>query len=268
MLINRLANLFILALYFGLVIPVIWSDDTTFGSVGYAQNAFISSRDHQIEFPIPSPQIEHPSSYPVVCTQRRKSHCQSKPLVEEQIELADRVNQTTLSPSSTKTSFVQEKNEFLDIEIYVDRQHRNFQDEIIEIFDQSLLTQTWQDRVPIAMECYCDHRETLAYSFILGHAWSKRAKHYLQNLASQTPRIHVLNYGKGYTLCHRHSGKCQDVDRLQTAFRFLAIGKSEAGCLIRLKLPSSMSQQRMVLKEHPLFLQKIHVAGVWSRQTP
>ncbi len=242
--------------------------DGTFHSVGYAEEPALALHSHQSGKPVfPHESILNPSFSPVVCSLKQKTDCQSKPLSIEKVELEELFYESTSSSSLVRTSFIQtEKNHpekgFLNIEIYVDQQHRNFQDEILEIFDQSLVLQTWQGGVPIFLECYCDDRESLAYSFILGHIWGKRTQGYLENLAIETPWIEVSNYGKTYRRCQNNFGECQDVGRLRSAFRFLAIGQSHSGCLIRLKLPSNMNHRRMVLKEHPLFLQKIHVAGV------
>lgn len=243
-----------------------------FTGLGYAQETVISLNQSQMRNPsLSSKKDSSPSFNPVVCTQKQKSDCQSKPLSVEHIKLEKLFYGSTSSSPLVWTSFSQTENkqtekEFLNIDIYVDRQHRNFQDEIIEIFDHSLVRQTWQEGIPIVMECYCDDRETLAYSFILGHNWGGRAKVYLQNLAVHPPPVDLFNFGKENGSCLDHSGECQDTDRLRAAFRFLAIGRSHSGCLIRLKLPSQVNNRKMLFEAHPTFLQKIHVAGVWSRR--
>ena len=266
MFLNQLSKAMIISLQCGLMISVLWLDGT-FPNVGYAEKPARSLHSHQFGKPIFSDELNlHPSFSSVVCSQKQKTDCQSKPLSVEKVKLDELVYGSMSPYSLMTTSLPPPQKEFLNIEIYVDRQHRNFQDEIIEIFDQSVVRQNWQKGVPILMECYCDDRETLAYSFILGHNWGKRAKAYLQNLAVYPPRVDVFNYGKEYGSCPSHSGECQDADRLQAAFRFLAIGKSHSGCLLRLKLPSQIKNRRVLFEEHPTFLQKIHVAGVWSRQ--
>ena len=268
MLFKGVNNIFIILLQCGVLIMCVFWDDTL-RSVGYAQEIPILSISNQLGKTRESQRRRSRASFnSVVCSEKQKSDCQSPPLSVELVE-RDEVFYGTTSPYSlVRTSFSQPQKEFLTIEIYVDREHRNFQDEIIEIFDQSLVLQTWQGGVPIVLECHCDDREPMAYSFILGHLWGKRAKAYLQNLAIHSARVELLNYGNEYGMCESHSGECQDGSRLQAAFRFLAIGKSHSGCLIRLKLPSQRTHRQMVFKEHPLFLQEIHVAGVWSRRVP
>ena len=237
-----------------------------FSGVGYAQETVTSLHENQIRNANFSYKNDSPPSLSdAVCSQKKKSDCQSKPLSVEKIKLDELVFASMAPYSLVRTSLKQAENEFLNVEIYVDRQHRNFQDEIIEILDQSLVLQAWQEEVSIGMECYCDDRETLAYSFILGHIWGKRTQAYLENLAIDTPRIDLSNYGKTARLCQNNFGECQDGVRLQAAFRFLAIGQSHSGCLIRLKLPSPPSHRRVLLDEHPTFLQKIHVAGARLR---
>ncbi|MDH5774878.1 MAG: hypothetical protein OEZ57_08175 [Nitrospirota bacterium] len=199
-----------------------------------------------------------------LCRVTRKTQCQSRPFSVEQVQEEKVFYESKLPYPLMRISFPQSKTEFLNIEIYVDRHHRNFQDEIIEIFDQSLLLQTWQEEVPIGMECFCDDRETLAYSFILGHSLGKRASTYLKNLAEYPPWIELSNYGKEYRSCQDNLGDCQDSSRLQAAFRFLAIRQSNSGCLLRLKVPGSSRNQRTLFNEHPTFLREIHVAGAKS----
>ena len=270
MFLNRVSQTIIISLQCGIIATCLFFVDR-FSGEGYAQETAILLKKNQIRNAILSYKKDSPPTFnPVVCTQKQKSACQSKPLSVEQVKLEELFYGPTSSSPLVWASFKQTENkqtekEFLNIEIYVDRQHRNFQDEIIEIFDQSLVQQTWEEGDPIGMECYCDDRETLAYSFILGYIWGERTQAYLKNLSIETPRIDLSNYGNTSRRCQNNIGECQDRDRLQAAFRFLAIGRSHSGCLIRLTLSSLLTHRSVLLEKHPTFLQKIHVAGTKPR---
>lgn len=234
--------------------------------VGYAQESNFPSLSGRLKnIPKATREEIHPSNKAMVCSATQKSHCQSRQLQIDQIKEDELFQDTPYPNFLVKTAYPPRQQEFLTVEIYVDREHRNFQDEIIEIFDQSLELQVGQDGVPLHLECHCDDREPLAYSYILGHRWGERAKAYLENLAIQPTKVEFSNFGNDPGICETHEDDCQDESRIKAAFRFLAIGKSHSGCLIRLQLPTQRNLREMVLKEHPLFLQEIHVAGAWAR---
>ncbi len=209
-----------------------------------------------------------PSINPIVCNNRQKTDCLSQPLLVEELHQEE----WALGPQSlqhfVKASFSPIQKEFLTLQIYVDRQHRKFEEEIIEIFDQSINLETQQVGDPIQVECHCDDRESLAYSFILGHRWGKRVKAYLKNLAEHPLDVELTNYGKGVGACTSASDGCQHARQLRTTFRFLAIRESHAGCILGLKLPIRNVQRKVLFEEHPLFLQEIHVAGVTFNPIP
>ncbi len=246
----------------------------TLQSVGYAGEAATSIDFNQFEQATFLHEVHfHPSSNVVECQEEQKSDCQSKFLLQELVEEEKISLSSTSSYSLLRTSLVQPQGkflnkEFLKIEIYVDRVHRNFEAEILEIFDQSLVLETEQSGTPIMLECYCDDRGPHAYSFILGHRWGSMIESSLHNLASHSPAVELVNYGKEFDLCDKNMGDCQEGSRLQATFRFLAIRESRSGCLIRLRLPVQRNIRQMVLVDHPLFLQEIHVAGTKFKSMP
>ncbi len=242
------------------------SGNERFSQLGYAQEHNLRSgayRDDKGSV-ISKKRLFH-SDRLFVCSVEKKTNCTSRPLLAEHVRSEEVLKKVPTSTLLVKTSLYnrQSQNNFLTPEIYVDRQHRNFQDEILEIFDQSLVVQDWEGGTPILLECHCDDREPLAYSLVLGHRWGKRAKAYLLNLGGQLPQIELMNYGSAFDVCDRNWGECQEGSRLQATFRFLAIREPNSGCLIRLQLPTQLNHRERVVEKYPLFLQEIHVAGVW-----
>lgn len=240
----------------------------SFITVVYAGEAAISVQFHQFEESEFVHDIHfHPASTPIVCQQTKKSHCQSKPLALEVIDQEEIVVDSIVPYSIVRTSLAQSertfaKKAFLNIEIYVDRIHRNFEAEILEIFEKSLAFERGQDGTPIRLECHCDDREPQAYSFVLGQRWGNMIQASLHNLTGHSPDIELLNYGKEYDICDQKFGDCQEGSRLQSTFEFLAIREPHSGCLIRLRIPAQNNLRQVVFEEHPLFLQEIHVAGI------
>ncbi len=215
----------------------------------------------------------HPVSRSRVCRQGQKSSCQSRPMAleevnEEEIFLDSAVPYSVIRTSLSQSQRVILKNEFLNIEIYVDRVHRNFEAGIIEIFDQSLALETGQDDSPIVLECHCDDREPRAYSYALGNRWGNMVEASLDNIAGQSSHVELVNHGNEYGICHGELGDCRDGSRLQATFKFLAIREPQSGCLIRLRLPIQKTHRQIVFEEHPLFLQEIHVAGTRAKRVP
>ncbi len=264
MLLNRVNQTILIPLECALIIMSVFLVER-FSGVGYAQETVTSLHENQIRNA--SFSYENGSSLSlrdVVCSQKRKSNCQSKPLGRERVDSEEIFHEVTSPYSLVKASLAQDQKEFLNIEIYVDRKHRNFEAEIVEIFNQSLVQQAWQEGRAIVLVCHCDDREPEAYSYILGHRWGKRAQAYLHNLSIHPSSVELVNYGNTYDICDSDWGDCQQGSRLQTTFRFLAIRDPHAGCLIQLKLPTQRNHRQVLFKEHPLFLQEIHVAGAWS----
>ena len=246
----------------------------TFHSVGFAEEAAKSMDFNRFEQSTFLHEVHFRSSAKVVeCQEGRKSHCQANMLRQELVEDEEIKFDSTVSYSVVRTSLGQQQRKyvtepFLNIEIYVDRVHRNFEAEILEIFNQSLLLESEQDATPIVLECHCDDREPLAYSYILGHRWGGMVQASLHNIAGQTPDIELVNHGNAYGVCDGELGKCQEGSRLQATFKFLAIRESRSGCLIRLRLPIERIHRQTVFEAHPLFLQEIHIAGTNLKEMP
>lgn len=227
----------------------------------FEQSAFL----HEVHF--------HSSSDLLECHQEQKSHCQSKLLVYEFVE-----EEEIYFPSTSRYSLLRESlvsphmkflnKKFLNLEIYVDRMHRNFEAEILEIFNQSLEPETQQNDAPILLECHCDDREPSAYGYALGHWWGKMVQASLDNIAGESLDIEFVNHGNTYGVCDGELEDCQEESRLQATFKFLAIREPRSGCLIRLRLPIESNHRQTVFEEHPLFLQEIHVAGTNLKEMP
>ena len=239
----------------------------TFHNMGLAEEVARSMHFNRFEQSMFLHEVHFRSSAnAVACQEERKSYCQSKMLGQELVEDEEIKLASTAPYSVVRTSLGQQKRKyltepFLNIEIYVDRVHRNFEAEILEIFNQSLVLETGQDATPIVLECHCDDREPLAYSYILGHRWGKMVQASLHNIAGQAPDIELVNHGNAYGICDGELGECQEGSRLKATFKFLAIRESRSGCLIRLRLPIERIHRQTVFEEHHLFLQEIHVAG-------
>ncbi len=245
-----------------------------FKNVGYAGEVDASMQFNQFEESIFVHEMHvHPSSSLVECQQEQKHRCQSKFLAQELVEKEVIYFPSTSPYSLMQTSLVHMRRksldkEFLNIEIYVDRVHRNFEAEILEIFDQSLALEAELDGMPIVLECHCDDREPLAYSYTLGHRWGKLIQTSLRDIAGHEPGVALVNYGNEYGICENGLGECQEGNQLRGTFKFLAIREPRSGCLIRFRLPAQRNLRQEVYKEHPLFLQEIHVAGARPKLVP
>lgn len=242
--------------------------------VGYAEEVVTLRHLNQFELSTFLHEVYfHPSSNLVGCHEEQKSYCQSKLLVHELVE-EEEIYFPSASPDSLlRTSLVHPylkfvNKDFLNVEIYVDRVHQNFEPEILQIFYQSLVLETEQDGTPIVVECHCDDREPLAYSYTLGHRWGKMIQGALNNTATHPVRVELVNYGNEYGICDGDLGECQKESRLHATFKFLAIREPQSGCLIRLRLPVQRNIREMVFEDHPLFLQEIHMAGARTKLDP
>lgn len=198
-----------------------------------------------------------------LCTLQKKTFCHSSRLLEEQIEPEIVATESASYQPNVKGTSSPELEQTLLVNIYVDQRHRNFQEDIVEIFEQSLLYQKQHSQVSISVKCLCDDRETNAYGFVLGKRWGERTKDYLQALAFHPSHIEVINYGLEKPTCSTTPRLChEEEERRKAAFRFLAINESQSGCLLQLNLNGITQNALSLSKSHPLFLQKIHVAGV------
>ncbi len=246
----------------------------TFQHVGYAEEIAALRHLNQYEQSTFLHEVYfHPSSNLVECHEEQKSNCQSKLLVQELVEEEDIYFPSASSYSVLRASLIHPQmkflnKDFLNVEIYVDRVHRNFEPEILEIFDHSLVLERAQGGTPIVIECHCDDREPHAYSYILGHRWGGMAQASLQNIAVHPARVELVNHGSEYGICDDKLEECQEGSRLQATFKFLAIREPRSGCLIRLRLPVQRNLRELLFEDHPLFLQEIHVAGTNFKYMP
>ena len=201
-----------------------------------------------------------------ICTFKKKSVCVSPPLVREDVEVetwAQQAHETRRESAPDPLESFSERE--LSVKIYVDSDHRRFDEEIMDLFDHALVYQRQQGGLPLLIEAFCDDRETTAYSFILARKWGERVKEYLHYLALSPQRIDVVNYGVEQLLCATGERVCRtEKTQIHAAFRFLAL-KPRLGCLLRINVVGK--REHLTHQEpHSLFLQKIHVASAGTHQ--
>ena len=132
---------------------------------------------------------------------------------------------------------------------------KNFLQNTVMLLDQE---KAWSLRI----EGHCDSRGTSAYNL----AWSEHhlttLTQYLTIMGISSERIHRVNFGQDPRLCDSASERCQEDNlRARHIFSTLAIGRSQRGCLIRLRFEAGpeWDRARGYSKQVP-YLQRIQVA--------
>lgn len=133
------------------------------------------------------------------------------------------------------------------------------------------------DRDPIAhltLEAYCDERGTEAYSFVIGEAWVSDVSQRLQEMRAEETQVTTVSYGLQQPACQEKSTTCwEDNLRMKWSIRLLSPVASQQGCLVRLKLATSVPLgHQALLAASPTHLQRIQqgesYASAASRTSP
>lgn len=137
----------------------------------------------------------------------------------------------------------------------------------IEVFlHETVALLKQEDQWGLGIEGHCDSRGTSAYNLARADYHLKHLTRFLQIMGLQSERIHLVNFGQDPLACQDDGERCQEDNlRAKRIFLILAVGQSQRGCLVRLRLMAGGDVERALrYSRRSPYLQRIQVAAPHS----
>ncbi|GJL57038.1 MAG: hypothetical protein NPIRA02_41700 [Nitrospirales bacterium] len=177
------------------------------------------------------------------------------------------IQDLTIMPASKEPQIIKvrqhamgyQSNERTLFDVYLDEERPLVKGDVLQDLEDSVELMQIDSAGAFVIEVYCDRRGSGAYSLALGHRRAMQLHELVQNLEISGSYVHSVSYGKESPQCQEASRRCWEENvRIQSTFRYLAIGESKLGCLGRVRI-QGQSQKFSGTPTLP-FLQKIRLA--------